>query len=85
MGRCLGKYLESNISVYSAHELLLETENTTTSCTLTSVESLGRMIIYLFFVFRGHFLIVVTHCRVILLLHFLKSLSRASKYEEEDK
>lgn len=51
MGRCLGKYLESDISLFSAHGLLLETENTTTFCTLISLEPLSRIIIHLSFFF----------------------------------
>ena len=68
MGRCVGKYLELNLSLVSVHGLLLEMENTATFCALTSFEPLSRMIIYLFFVFREHFLNVVSHCSVMLLL-----------------
>lgn len=56
MGRCVGKYLEFNLSRVSAHGLLLEIEHTATFCALTSFEPLGRVIIDLFFVFREHFI-----------------------------
>lgn len=46
MGRHVDKYLELNLSLVSAHGLLLEIENTATFCALTSVEHLSRVIIY---------------------------------------
>lgn len=70
MGRCVGKYLELNLSLVSVGALLLEVENTATFCALTSFEHLSRL--YLFFVFREHFFNVAQHCSVMLLLYVLK-------------